>query len=178
MAQSVPMAEFTYPEVGATGQDVLPAGYRHARVRAQIGTGRASFEAAARGVMTWAVHRRAGLRVRATAERAAPGVMVISSVGIGPLRLRLPCEVVWAVEEADRAGFAYGTHAGHPASGEEAFVVEIDDDHVVWFTVTAFSRPATWYARLGGPATHAAQSYTVRRYVAAARSLARASRDS
>lgn len=168
------IAEFTYAEVGATHDGgSLPPGYHHVLVRERVGHGRAAFAAVVEGTLTWAVHRGTGLRVVASAERAADDVDVTASVGVGPLRLRIPCRVVWAVAEADRGGFAYGTLAGHPESGEESFVVEIGPDDDVWFTVTAFSRPATWYARLGGPLTRLVQSLATRRYVAVARRLAR-----
>ncbi|WP_244908022.1 DUF1990 family protein [Haloactinopolyspora alba] len=173
MTQSQAMAEFTYPEVGATrGGGPLPDGYRHSRVRERVGSGRRVHDAVADGLLGWALHRRCGLRVQASAERAAPGVRVVSSLGVGPLRVRIPCEVVWAVDEARHAGFAYGTLPGHPARGEEAFVVDLDDNDDVWFSVTAFSRSAAWYARLGGPVTHAVQNLALRRYVTAARELA------
>jgi uncharacterized protein (UPF0548 family) len=57
---------------------------------------------------------------------------------------------VWAVDEADQAGFGYGTLPGHPVRGEEAFGVRIVDGRVC-FSVTAFSRPASWYTRAAGP---------------------------
>jgi uncharacterized protein (UPF0548 family) len=41
--------------------------------------------------------------------------------------------------------------------GEEAFVVERDQQDQVWFRVTAFSRPARWPTMLGGPLTDLAQ---------------------
>jgi uncharacterized protein (UPF0548 family) len=139
------MNAWTYAEVGATQHGPLPAGYQHLRVRHLIGTG--VFEAAAEAVLTWRMHRGIPARVTADAPRAAPGVRV--TVRIGPLKA--PCQVVWAVRGDDRAGFGYGTLAGHPEQGEESFVVERDAGDRVWFTVTTFSRPATWYTRLGKP---------------------------
>ncbi|WP_222851664.1 DUF1990 family protein [Phytoactinopolyspora mesophila] len=163
--------EFTYPEVGSTDDDTLPGGYHHVRLRERIGHGRPAFHAAADGAMTWGVHRGSGLSVDATADRAASGVEVICGVGVGPVRLRFPCRVVWTVEEDNRIGFAYGTLPGHPESGEESFIVEIDDAEAVWFTVTAFSRPAQWYTKLAGPLNRAVQLAAIRRYIKAARRL-------
>ncbi|TDE10135.1 DUF1990 family protein [Jiangella asiatica] len=167
------MSAFTYPEVGATrGGEPLPAGYHHVRMRERIGHGRPVFEAVAEGVVTWDLHRSIGLRVSATANRAAEGAEVTSRLVVGPLSLlRIPCRVVWVLDEPDRAGYAYGTLPGHPERGEESFVVEIDYDGAVWFTVTAFSRAAAWYARLGGPVTRWIQHLATRRYIAAARSI-------
>jgi uncharacterized protein (UPF0548 family) len=122
--------------------------------------------------MTWEVHRGCGLRIETPANRATVGTAIIGSVGIGRLRLRIPCRVVWILDETDRVGFAYGTLPGHPESGEESFVVNIDQHNVVWFTITAFSRPASWYATLGGPAGRYVQRVVTRRYTNAARRIA------
>ncbi|MBT2525152.1 DUF1990 domain-containing protein [Streptomyces sp. ISL-99] len=157
------MSDFTYPEVGATGQALLPAGYNHLRHRVPVGTGRAAFEAAGAAVTTWRMHRESGARVRADAVRAEPGAAVEVSIGVGPLRVAAPCEVVWTAYEKDRTGFAYGTTGRHPECGEESFVVELADDGTVWFTVTAFSRPAAWYTRLAGPLVPVCQHWYARR---------------
>ncbi|MGW7055681.1 DUF1990 family protein [Streptomyces sp. NPDC054887] len=166
------MSRLTYPETGATARTPLPAGYHHLRHRAAVGTGRAAFEAAGAAVTTWRMHRASGVRVRADAARAEPGTAVECALGIGPLRLVARCEVVWTAYEKDRTGFAYGTTARHPECGEESFVVELAGDGTVWFTVTAFSRPAAWYARLAGPLVPAFQHAYARRLGAALRRIA------
>lgn len=145
------MTGFTYAEVGATRHEPLPAGYRHLHYRTFLG--RDVFDCAGEAILTFGMHRGTGARITSTAGRAAPGVRV--TVGLGPLTV--PCEVVWAAEEPDRAGFGYGTLPGHQATGEEAFVVERDADGGVWFSVTAFSRPARPLMRLGGPVAVLAQ---------------------
>ncbi|MEU4567656.1 DUF1990 domain-containing protein [Micromonospora sp. NPDC023956] len=140
----------TYPHVGATRTGSLPAGWRHVRHRVRLPDG--SFAVAGEAVLSWRLHRAAGVRITADAPRAAPGVAVTSGLGVGPLRLDAPCEVVWVADDDRRAGFGYGTLPGHPASGEEAFVVERDDAGRVWFEIRAFSRPQRWIMRAAGPA--------------------------
>ncbi|WP_250291948.1 DUF1990 family protein [Streptomyces atroolivaceus] len=157
------MSTLTYPEVGATRLGPLPDGYNHLHHRAAVGRGRAAFEAAGAAVTEWRMHRAAGAGVNASAARAADGVTVDVSAGLGPLRITAPCEIVWTAYERDRTGFAYGTRPGHPERGEECFVVELADDGTVWFTVVAFSRPASWYARLAGPLVPVAQRWYARR---------------
>ncbi|MFJ1596356.1 DUF1990 family protein [Streptomyces sp. NPDC088261] len=156
-------APFTYREVGATRLGPLPRGYRHLFHTARIGRGRPAFEAAGAAVTTWAMHRRAGTRIRARSARAEAGGAVEVSLGAGPLRVRAPCRVVWTAYEKDRTGFAYGTLPGHPERGEESFMVDLHEDGTVWFTVMAFSRPARWYTRLAGPLVPVLQrAYAVR----------------
>ncbi|MEK2474858.1 DUF1990 family protein [Streptomyces noursei] len=143
--------DLTYPERGGTRRSPLPPGYRPLREAVRLGHGRAVFAAAGDAVAGFRMHRAAGTRIRADAPRAAPGVAVDVSVGLGPLRVTGPCRVVWTVETADRAGFGYGSRPGHPVCGEEAFVVVHRPDGSVWLVVTAFSRPARPLARLAGP---------------------------
>jgi uncharacterized protein (UPF0548 family) len=110
------------------------------------------------------VQRGAGLAVEPGGRVEAEAVHRVG-LGFGPLRLWAPCQVVYVVDEPSRQGFAYGTLPGHPESGEESFVVSIDEDDVVEFTVTAFSRPATWFSRLGGPLTGFVQRRVTWRYL-------------
>jgi uncharacterized protein (UPF0548 family) len=142
------VSELTYAPVGRTLTGDLPPGFRHLRYRTYLGDGDELFRRCAEDVLTFAMHRATGATVRADADRAAPGVRL--TVGAGPLRV--PCEVVWAVEEPTRAGWGYGTLPGHQAAGEEAFQVVRAEHGRVWFTVTAYSRPARLPMRLAGPA--------------------------
>ncbi|MFB7216399.1 DUF1990 family protein [Streptomyces sp. NPDC056255] len=157
------MSNLSYPEAGATRLGPLPSGYHHLHHRARVGRGPADLRAAGAAVTEWRMHRTSGARVDASAPRADDGVRVRVSLGIGPLRFTAPCQVVWTAYEQDRVGFAYGTEARHPERGEESFVVELADDGTVWFTVTAFSRPAAWYTRLAGPVVPVLQRWYARR---------------
>jgi uncharacterized protein (UPF0548 family) len=166
-------AGLTYAHSGATRDVVLPAGYSHVDREIPIGRGRAAFERAADALLTWRMHRGAGLDVTAEAGRAAPGVTVVARFGWGPLRVPAPCRVVYVVDTPDVQGFAYGTLPGHPERGEEAFTVRLRPDGEVVFHIRAFSQPATFLARAGGPVTHLIQRYVTGRYVRALRRLAK-----
>jgi uncharacterized protein (UPF0548 family) len=75
---------------------------------------------------------------------------------------------VYVVDEPHVRGFAYGTLPGHPESGEERFVVRHDPaTAAVYAEVCAFSRPATWWSKVGGPITSLAQRVMNKRYVRA-----------
>jgi uncharacterized protein (UPF0548 family) len=159
--------ELSYVEIGAT-RGRLPSGYHHTSRRAHIADGRSSFESVAAALRSWEVHRRAGLRTEASSPRAEEGTAVV--LRLGPVRI--PCRVVYVVDEPNRAGFAYGTLPGHPEQGEECFLVEIDDDGTVFAHIRAFSRPGTWYTKLGGPIGRAVQRWFTSRYVEAMRAAA------
>jgi len=141
------MPEFTYAEVGATQHEPLPEHYNHLRYRVQIGHGEATLQRAGQAILTYAMHRGAGAKVRSDSERAKPGARL--TVALGPFTV--PCEVVYVLDEPNRIGFGYGTLPGHQERGEEAFWAERDVDDRVWLRVTAFSQPARWQSILGGP---------------------------
>jgi uncharacterized protein (UPF0548 family) len=156
---------FTYPEVGGTAGE-LPPGYQHLHAARVVGTGRELFEQCAETILTWGVQRGAGLLV-VPGERVEVGAENRIGLRLGPLTTWAPCRVVYVVDEPDRKGFAYGTLPGHPERGEESFVVSIDEEGVVEFAVTAFSKPATWFAKLGGPVTKLVQRRVTWRYLEA-----------
>jgi uncharacterized protein (UPF0548 family) len=162
----------TYSPAGLTRDVPTPAGFSTMVERRMIGRGPADFARAREGLLSWQMHRDAGLAMTATAARAAVGVESLGLLGIGSLGLAVPCRVVWAVEEERRAGFAYGTLPGHPEQGEEAFVVDLAADGAVWFTVRAVSRPAAWYMHAAGPLGRLGQRIFARRYVSALQRLA------
>jgi uncharacterized protein (UPF0548 family) len=166
------VTDLTYAERGATRREPLPRHYNHLRYRTLIGEGADVFARAGEAVVTFAMHRAGGARIRTAADRAVPGVRL--TVGLGPFTV--PCEVVYTVDEPDRTGFGYGSLRGHLEQGEEAFVVERDADDRVWFRVTAFSRPARWPAVLGGPIAELAQRGYARLLGRALRRLCTASR--
>ncbi|WP_409330532.1 DUF1990 family protein [Trujillonella humicola] len=163
----------TYPEVGATADPVLPAGYRHSEHTVVVGTGRAAFERTVAAVFGWAVQRGVGLRVRASGPATEPGTVVVLTAGLDRLGYDIPCRVVWARTEGDEQGFAYGTLPGHPESGEEAFLVRISGSGEVTVVLRVFSRLASPAARLAGPAAWWVQALATRRYLATLRRAAR-----
>ena len=171
----------TYAPVGATARGEVPPGFGGLCVRTRVGTGDAAFAVASHALLTWELHRRMGVRITADAGRAAVGVRVGVGLGVGPLRVRGPCRVVWTREERDAAGWAYGTLPGHPERGEEAFLVHRDRDRdhgggAVWLTVRAYSAPAVWWTRAAGPLVPVFQRAYARRCGRVLRRLVREAR--
>lgn len=165
------MNELTYAEAGATLRVPLPRGYDHLHYRRLIGAGDQVFATAAQAVLTFRMHRAAGVRIHADSWRADKGVRLTAKIG----PFTVPCEVVYTIEEPDRAGFGYGTLPGHQESGEEAFLVERDAHGQVWFRMIAFSRPVRWPTVLGGPLSLAFQRVYARQCGRALERLSRAS---
>lgn len=117
--------------------------------------------------MTWEMHRRAGLEVEASTPTVTEGALVVLGLGFGHLRVWQPGLVVYVVNEPTRQGYAYGTLPGHPDRGEERFTTELQEDQTILLRIVAFSRPATWWARLGAPVHRVVQGAVTDRYLAA-----------
>jgi len=93
-----------------------------------------------------------------------PGDSVVLEIPFGPFHVTAPARVVYVVDELNRKGFAYGTLAGHPESGEESFIVEQTEDGSVWLEISAFSRPANALWWIVYPVLRLSQLYYTRRY--------------
>jgi len=63
-----------------------------------------------------------------------------------------PVLVVYVIDEPERVGFAYGTTAEGPESGEESFILEHRDDDTVWLTIRSVLQAAGGIRSLGAPA--------------------------
>jgi uncharacterized protein (UPF0548 family) len=166
--------QLSYPEVGASLEARLPAGYHHIRAAVQIGTGEQTFASGCDALRAWAAHTHLHIVLTPARPPLEVGAVVVAEVPTGPVTVLAPCRIVATLEEEDRFGFAYGTLPGHPERGEESFVVIRGADGVVRFEVAAFSRPSTLFIKMGGPIPRwfqqrATQGYLegVRRFVAA-----------
>lgn len=160
-------AALTYTDVGATLQDRLPEGYRHTERSVRVGKGRETFELAADAIMSWEIQRGAGLQVLASSEVVKKDAVAVVRLTVGPVKLDGPNRVVAVIAEPNRRGFVYGTLEGHPEEGEQVFLVEIDEDAAVTFTVRSFTKRASLLAMVGGPLNSRIQDQIVERYLMA-----------
>lgn len=159
---------FSYPEVGATRDTEFPSGYHHFRIRRRIGTGREAFLRAGDAVLAYRMQKGSGVFAAADTPVARPGTGITVRLGLGPLGIVAPCRVAYVHDDpdADIRGFAYGTLPGHPEVGEELFAVTYDSaTGAVHAVVAAFSRPGSWYTRLGGPVVRLLQHAVALRYI-------------
>lgn len=164
--QRLSRLDVSYPEVGHTRGE-LPDGYHHVAREVSLGFGPERFAAATEALFGWQLQRRAGVRVLAGSPQVLDGAVALLLLGVGPLALRAPVRVVYVVDEPHLKGFGYGTLPGHPESGEESFMIEQRPDGVVVLRITAFSRPVSLLARLGGPFAILTQAWVTGRYLRA-----------
>ncbi len=172
---------FNYPEVGATAElsgstdsdSAVPSHYDIDRYSFLLGRGRDLFERARTGLIAWRQFEIPWLEFHGSGP-AASQQAVATIVPLAGLWFVNPCRVVYAHLEAgqDSAAYAYGTLQGHPESGEERFSVSFEPAvQEVRYEITAFSRPARLFSKVGYPLVRRLQ----RRFAASsAKALAQA----
>ncbi|WP_182618430.1 DUF1990 family protein [Promicromonospora sukumoe] len=102
-------------------------------------------------------------------RNARPGERYWLVARIGPFRVREPVQIITTVSTGSRAALTYGTLAGHPVSGEEAFIVHRDDDGDVRLTLRSLTRGGRGVWRGLFPLILIAQRVYRRRYLRALR---------
>lgn len=146
----------SYPEVGTTRDDRVPARYNLDHNRQLLGRGPAVFAAASRSIREWRMFPAGWTDIvpRAAIREGETIAVLIHALGLWWLNA---CRIVYVIDEPRRFGFAYGTLPGHIERGEERFTVEWLADDTVWYDVRAVSQPRHWSAWLGYPVTRALQ---------------------
>ena len=141
---------FSYSEVGDT-QNTFPTGYDHDHNRVQIGEGQADFMLAKTLIREWRMFAISWVRLYPNDQSIKAGKTVSVLFRLFGLWWFNSCRIVYPIDTATRFGFAYGTLEGHVEKGEERFMVEIDEEGKVWYSITAFSRPNFWATKIAYP---------------------------
>jgi uncharacterized protein (UPF0548 family) len=137
---------FSYKEVGASQEGVVPQGYIVDRYRVGLGVGPEVYERAKEALRGWRqfglcwVHLLPG---EAPVEVGYTVAVLARHYGFWSLNAaRIVYLIEESSEEVERFGFGYGTVSGHAERGEERFLIERHrEDDSVWYNVLAFSRP-------------------------------------
>ncbi len=146
---------FSYEEVGASREGVLPEGYVVDRYRVRLGEGPEAYERAKEALRAWRQFDLGWVRLfppDAPIEVGTTVGVLARHYGFWSLN---PARIAYLIEESgetERFGFGYGTLPGHGERGEERFAVEWRrEDDSVHYDVLAFSRPKHPLAWLGYP---------------------------
>jgi uncharacterized protein (UPF0548 family) len=145
---------FSYPEVGASANDV-PNRYNVDRNRVFLGRGEPTWQRAMIAVRAWQMFNMPWLHLywpTAPIEVGTTVAILVEHFGFYSLNA---ARIVYVVDDDGpicRYGFAYGTLTEHSERGEERFTVEWNrSEGDVWYAILAFSRPRKALAKLGYP---------------------------
>lgn len=145
--------DLTYQCVGATAGKP-PAGYVVDHTRFRLGQGGDVYAAAKFALVRWQQFRLGWVSTWPANVPIRQGEVVAIMARSAGLWWLNACRIVYVIDEEhqpQKFGFAYGTLPAHAGSGEERFLVELDDSETVWYDILAFSRPNLVLARIGYP---------------------------
>ena len=139
--------DFTYREA----ELIDSARYDRDHTRVKLGQGNEVFAAAKTALRNWQHFRLGWIEAWPSDTPIQEGQIVAvlaSQMGIWWLNA---CRIIKVIDDdtTKRFGFAYGTLPGHVESGEEQFLIEMDQAGSVWYDILAFSRPRHILARIG-----------------------------
>jgi uncharacterized protein (UPF0548 family) len=157
----------TYDHIGSTLDPEEQARASVRRHRRDIGNGDGAFIHARDALRAWAPQRKIGGAVHPPDTPIEEGAAALVVLRLGPIEVTAPTRIVAVVDEPTRFGYAYGTLRGHPASGEESFLVELTADGVVRATIAIDAVSAIEPRRLITPVMRVMQAAIARRYITA-----------
>ena len=134
-----------------------PGGWFVDRFEAEIGRGGNDFVAARDALRRWQQFDRDWLVL---ADRPVPiheEAVVAYAARILGIWWGYGCRILRVIDEPTRFGFVYGTIHGHAERGEELFLVHLEPDETVTYSLFAMSRPGRWFSWPGMPIARQAQ---------------------
>ncbi|MGQ0540534.1 MAG: DUF1990 domain-containing protein [Blastocatellia bacterium] len=158
-------ADFSYPFIGETEHGFVRSRkhknlktYNIDHNRIIIGQGNEDWEKAKNAVRNWKMFDMRWVELcwpDTPIEEDRTVAILVRHFGFYSLNA---ARIVYVIDKWDRFGFAYGTLADHGESGEERFMVEMDEETgEVWYDLYAFSKPNHFLAKLGYPLTRMLQ---------------------
>ena len=142
---------YTYPEVGATKTNKIFAHYDNDYNHIELGKGTEIWQKAATALRNWQHFPLPWTRIYPNTTELKAGAVVVVMFRLFGIWWRNSAKIVYAFDEPDRFGFAYGTLPGHIEMGEEVFWIERDKAGIVSYHIKAFSKPRFWLAKIGYP---------------------------
>ena len=142
---------FTYPEVGATASNKKFKHYNNDYNYVMLGNGKEVWQKAKAALQNWQQFPLPWTKIYPDTTALKKGMVVAVLFRLFGIWWRNSAKIVYAFDEPDRFGFAYGTLPGHIEMGEEVFWVERDEAGLVSYHIKAFSKPRFWLAKIGYP---------------------------
>ncbi len=141
---------FTYSPIEGTRQAKIE-GYDNDFAHIKLGEGELVFEKAKQLIQDWKMFPSAWTKILGDNKSIQEGTSIVMMARFLGVWFRNSCKIVYIIDEEKRFGFAYGTLPGHIESGEELFLVEINQQNEVFYSIKAFSRPRHFLAKIGYP---------------------------
>ena len=130
---------FTYVEVGATKEDKKFSHYDHDDNSVILGDGEVVWQKAKHALDNWQQFPLPWTKIYPNTTPLKEGETVAVMFRLFGIWWRNSAKIVYAFDEPNRYGFAYGTLPGHIELGEEVFWIERNEVGEVSYHIKAFS---------------------------------------
>jgi uncharacterized protein (UPF0548 family) len=141
---------YTYTPIGGTKSKKIDS-YDNDFAKIKLGEGDVFFEKAKKLICDWKMFPLGWTKILGENKSIQEGTSIVMMARFMGVWFRNSCKIVYVIDEKNRFGFAYGTLPGHIESGEELFLVEINEQKEVFYSIKAFSRPRHFLAKIGYP---------------------------
>ena len=154
----------TYGDAGFT-QRSCPLEFDRDHNRIELGRGLDVFRRACDAISQWRMFPKEWTAIRPETPRLEVGSDIAMLAHLFGVWWWNACRIMYLVDDLEQTrtfGFAYGTLPSHVEMGEERFMVELDNEGVVWYDILAYSRPRHPLVRLMYPLARKMQRRFVR----------------
>jgi uncharacterized protein (UPF0548 family) len=142
---------FTYsPQKGTSFKDTI-TGYDNDFLKEKIGFGEKDFVRAKEAIRQWHMFPLSWSKILPQNAPIETGITIAMYARFMGFWWHNACKIIYIIDEKTRFGFAYGTLPGHIECGEELFLVELDTDGNVFYSIKAFSKPRHILAKMAYP---------------------------
>ncbi len=144
---------YSYPEIGATKTTKIFAHYDYDNDYnyIELGKGAEIWQKAKVALQNWQHFPLPWTKIYPNTRGLRKDAVVVVLFRIFGIWWRNSAKIVYAFDEPNRFGFAYGTLPGHIEMGEEVFWIERNAAGMVSYHIKAFSKPRFWLAKIGYP---------------------------
>lgn len=152
---------FSYKEVGSSASN-FPPNFNHDHNRIYLGKGEEVWQNAKIALQNWQQFPSPWTAIYPNTTPFEKDQVVVVAFHLFGLWWFNGARIVYAFDEANRFGFAYGTLTKHVEIGEECFWIERNEQGETYYCIKAFSRPNYWYVKLVKPLARIYQRKFVR----------------
>ncbi len=138
---------YNYQELNGTKSESVE-GYDNDHNKILLGQGELVWNKAKAAISSWQQFPQPWTKIYNNTTPLEEGNIVTVLFKLFGIWWLNPAKIVYAFDEENRFGFAYGTLHGHVEKGEECFWIDRDESGDIFYHIKAFSKPMFWGAKL------------------------------
>jgi len=146
----IALLPYSYDVVGASISD-FPPNFDHDHNKVLLGKGELVWQNARKVLQNWQQFPTPWTAIYPNTTPLKKDEVVVVAFRLFGFWWFNGAHIVYAFDEINRFGFAYGTLTKHVEIGEECFWIERNEKGEIHYCIKAFSKPNYWYIKLVKP---------------------------